>query len=180
MERLERVARKVVATMDTAPSVYVGTYAKYNNGDLTGEWVDLTQFSSKEEFLRYCHELHNDESDPEFMFQDYEGFPEEYYSESSIDERIWDYIEKCKEYDQGVVDAILENGDSLDDVDDAIVYPDCVDMTDVAIEMVKQMGGLETLGQETLQNYFDWQSFGRDLGYEGTFIPYDGGYIEIR
>ena len=28
-----------------SPKVYVGTYAKYNNGDLSGEWVELDNFS---------------------------------------------------------------------------------------------------------------------------------------
>lgn len=28
------------------PSVYVGTYRKYNNGSLFGEWVDLDKFKN--------------------------------------------------------------------------------------------------------------------------------------
>ena len=30
--------------------VYVGTYAKYNNGSLSGAWLDLSDYSDKEEF----------------------------------------------------------------------------------------------------------------------------------
>jgi antirestriction protein len=80
-KELIKLAKELVAdySEDDTPKVYVGTYAKYNNGDLTGEWVDLTNFSNKEDFLEYCAELHSDESDPEFMFQDYENFPREYY-----------------------------------------------------------------------------------------------------
>ena len=48
--------------------IYVGTYKKYNNGSLAGAWLDLSDYSDKEEFLNACHELHNNESDPEFMF----------------------------------------------------------------------------------------------------------------
>ena len=179
MDRIERIAKELTAGMTTNPSVYVGTYAKYNNGDLTGEWVDLTRFANKEEFLRYCHELHNDESDPEFMFQDYEGFPEKYYSESSIDEKVWDYIKKCDEYDQSLVDAVIDNGYDLDKVDDAIIYPNCLDMTDVAREYIDEIGGPEALGKDTYERYFDYDAFGRDMSFDGDFFSYDGGYVEI-
>ncbi|WHT75169.1 antirestriction protein ArdA [Myroides odoratimimus] len=50
--------------------VYVGTYAKYNNGSIKGDWIELNNFSSIEEFYEFCSELHSDETDPEFMFQD--------------------------------------------------------------------------------------------------------------
>ena len=46
--------------------VYVGTYAKYNNGNLYGKWIDLTDYSDSEEFYQACKELHADEADPEF------------------------------------------------------------------------------------------------------------------
>lgn len=32
--------------------------------------IDLTEYSSKEEFYEACKELHSDEEDAEFMFQD--------------------------------------------------------------------------------------------------------------
>ena len=60
---------------EVTPKVYVSTYAKYNDGSLGGEWVDLTDFDTYEDFVDYCSELHKDENDPEFMVQDYEGYP---------------------------------------------------------------------------------------------------------
>ena len=56
--------------------VYVGTYHKYNEGNLSGKWVDLSDFSTYDDFLRYCREIHKDEKDPELMIQDCEGFPD--------------------------------------------------------------------------------------------------------
>ena len=56
--------------------VYVGTYAKYNNGSLFGAWLDLSDYSDKEEFYEACRELHKDEEDAEYMFQDWENVPE--------------------------------------------------------------------------------------------------------
>ena len=56
-------------------SVYVGKYGKYNDGSIFGEWLNLSDYADKEEFYTACMELHNDEADPEFMFQDYENIP---------------------------------------------------------------------------------------------------------
>lgn len=56
--------------------VYVGTYAKHNNGSLSGQWADLTQFANYSEFVKHCRTIHKDESDPELMIQDYEEFPD--------------------------------------------------------------------------------------------------------
>lgn len=56
--------------------VYVGTYAKYNNGSIAGKWIDLSQFNSYDEFVAECRRVHNDEHDPELMIQDYEDFPD--------------------------------------------------------------------------------------------------------
>ena len=41
--------------------IYVGTRAKYNNGQLDGKWINLSDFSSLEDFIDECAEIHNDE-----------------------------------------------------------------------------------------------------------------------
>ena len=38
--------------------VYVGTYNKYNSGSLFGKWLDLSDYSDKDEFMEACRELH--------------------------------------------------------------------------------------------------------------------------
>ena len=76
--------------------VYVGTYAKYNNGSIKGDWIELNNFSSIEEFYEFCSELHSDETNPEFMFQDWENIPSELISESGISENIFSIIENGK------------------------------------------------------------------------------------
>jgi len=77
--------------------VYVGTYYKYNNGSLFGKWLDLSDYSDKEEFLQDCAELHEDEQDPELMFQDYEGIPDGLISESWISEIVFELIHKANQ-----------------------------------------------------------------------------------
>lgn len=52
--------------------IYVGTYKKYNDGSLFGKWLKLADYSSIAELYEAMRELHKDEHDPEFMFQDYE------------------------------------------------------------------------------------------------------------
>ena len=103
-----------------APRIYVGTYAKYNDGSIDGEWVDLTDFDSYDEFVEHCRELHKDEKDPEFMIQDSEGFPSRWYHESGLpSEEEFDKIIAFSELDdseKNAYDAYLE----LDFSDDSI------------------------------------------------------------
>ena len=80
--------------------VYVGTYARYNNGSLFGKWLDLSDYSDKDEFLEACRKLHKDEQDPEYMFQDYENIPEalisEYQGEYKDEEDYaYEIVEQC-------------------------------------------------------------------------------------
>ena len=73
--------------------IYCGTYAKYNAGSLKGAWLDLADYADRDELLAACAELHKDESDPEFMFQDLEGFPSCWYSESSAPAaELWEWL----------------------------------------------------------------------------------------
>ena len=106
--------------------VYVGTYNKYNSGSLFGKWLDLSDYSDKDEFLEACRELHEDEQDPEFMFQDYENIPEALISESWLSEKFFelrDAIEKLSETEQEAIFVWCDhhNSDiSEEDADDLI------------------------------------------------------------
>lgn len=55
------------SSCDGEPSVYVGTYGKYNDGSLCGLWIDLSSFDDYDEFINFCYAIHSDESDPELM-----------------------------------------------------------------------------------------------------------------
>lgn len=84
------------------PRLFVGTYAKYNNGSNEGEWLDLDDYNDSEEFLDACAKLHDDESEPEFMFQDYENIPESLYHESMGEkylDAIYEWIEAQQKID---------------------------------------------------------------------------------
>lgn len=161
-DKTVRIARKIIAgASDDSPKVYVGTYAKYNNGSIDGEWVDLTKFSDYDEFIEYCNDLHSDESDPELMFQDYEGFPSKYYHESSLEPELWDYMNVVKDYNKDMVDAVLDEGYELSDLEDAYNYTDCYSMSDVVSECVGDMG-FEAFTREIWEQAFDYEGYGRD------------------
>ena len=98
--------------------LYVGTYKKYNEGSLFGMWVDLEQFADAEDFFEVCDMLHEDEQFPEFMFQDFQGFPKEFYHESmSVDDvqKILDYLQLSDD-EKEMLDAYCEcfGGDATD------------------------------------------------------------------
>lgn len=99
--------------------VYVGTYRKYNEGSIEGKWLDLSDYIDKEDFDEACTELHKNEEDPEFMFQDWESIPEGLISESWISETVFELIHKANEITD--FDAFLSfldfTGYSLEDED---------------------------------------------------------------
>ena len=80
-------------------ALYCGTYAKYNDGSIAGEWLKFSDYSDAAEFMEACAELHEDEADPEFMFQDCEYLPDFLYGESLSEsdvENIYEYLEVCE------------------------------------------------------------------------------------
>lgn len=77
-------------------AVYVGTYGKYNDGSIEGKWLCLSDYSDKADFYKACHELHRDESDPEFMFQDWEYIPDKMIGECFISGYWWDIYHACE------------------------------------------------------------------------------------
>lgn len=153
--------------------IYVGTYAKYNNGSIFGEWLSAEDYSDKEEFIEACKELHKDEFDPEFMFQDYEGFPSVFYGESDIDSRLWDYL-GLDEFDREIATAwlsenILCSREDLQSIVDSFTgrYES---WEAYAEEMADSLGDVP----EHLRGYIDYEKMGRDM------MICSSGYVEFE
>lgn len=104
----------------TTARIYVGTYAKYNAGSIAGQWLDLSDYADKDAFLAACAELHKDESDPEFMFQDMEGIPNGLASESSVEAELWDWLD-LDESDKSILSMYREyyNEGTIEEARDA-------------------------------------------------------------
>lgn len=149
-----------------SPALYCGTYGKYNSGNLSGMWVDVSTFDDYEDFVNFCYAIHADEDDPELMFQDYENMPGSLYHESMGEKgfnKIAEYCELCDDYSVSAVDDFLE-WDSTDDLDrmhDA--YVGVYDSKeDFAREIVSDCYDLDNMMGD-LACYFDYEKFARDL-----------------
>ena len=161
--------------------IYVGTYAKYNNGSIFGEWLTLSDYSDLSEFYDACRELHKDEEDPEFMFQDYET-PDIFknaISESGINQDIFKLAESLEGKDIDMISAYVSlMGEKL--------TPELIEQaeerfhgqfdsyTDLAEDYAEQTGMLSKV-PESIQRYFDFEAFGRDLAYD--FMEENGYYF---
>jgi antirestriction protein len=144
--------------------LYCSTYAKYASGNLFGAWLDLEDYSDYDDFMEACAELHEDEDDPEFMFQDHEGFPKWLYSESSLDPAVYEFVE-LSEDDQKIVDAYVENVGYNHDLIYLIeqaqeAYRGEFDSDeDFAEDLITECDQIP----DHLSGYIDWTKYARDL-----------------
>lgn len=149
-----------------SPALYCGTYGKYNSGNLSGIWVDISTFDDYEDFVNFCLAIHADEEDPELMYQDFENMPDSLYHESMGEEgfnKIAEYCELCDEYSVEAVDDFLEwdSTEDLDNMHDA--YVGVYDSReDFAREIVNGCYDLEKM-MGNLADYFDYEALARDL-----------------
>ncbi len=144
--------------------IYVGTYAKYNSGSIAGEWLDIADYSDKEEFLAACAELHMGETDPEFMFQDMEDIPAGMANESWVSEDLFEYA-AMDEHDQKLLRVYRDNVNDSGDLTEAQDHFHGV--YESAAEYVQETTECHGDIPEHLQNYIDWESMARDWGFDG-------------
>lgn len=166
--------------------VYVGTYKKYNEGSLFGMWIDLEQFTDAEDFFDVCRQLHDDEDDPEFMFQDFQFFPREMYHESMSDDGIQlilDYL-ALDEDEREMLDAYCECfGADISDFDEFRELAKERNMgqwesfRDFADHIADEEIACLSCGKETefFERYFDYESYARDLKMD--YYTSDNGYV---
>jgi antirestriction protein len=169
------------------PALYCGTYAKYNNGSIAGKWLRLRKYKTAEEFLQACKELHKDEDDPEFMFQDYEHMPRQFYGESlsSRDlEKLYEWV-NLDEDDRALVQEYAEAcGYSLEDID----IEQARDSYFTTLQARSDDGQAREVGQyaldngllgatvpDALENYIDTEAIGRDWLFDLTVSS--NGYV---
>jgi len=145
---------------------YVGTYAKYNEGSIAGAWIDLEGFTDAEQFQAVCAELHKDEEDPEIMIQDFEGFPKRYYSESGLDDALFEYL-ALDQSDRELLEAFLDAGFDGD-------------LSDAQDRYAGRFAQDEEFAQELLEDsedylrdiphyiIIDWEATARNIMYDYT------------
>lgn len=87
---------------------YVGTYGKYNEGSLYGKWMNLADYPTYSDFVAACKELHKNESDPEFMIQDWECRPDGFPGVEWIDEQDFNDLKEAMKDDDKSTTTIVD------------------------------------------------------------------------
>ena len=172
-----------IANLLDEVKVYVGTYKKHNEGSIFSEWLTLGDYSDMQEFWEACKELHNDEEDPEFMFQDYEtpDILKGFISECGISDDIFYIAEKIEGcgIDFEVLGA-CENIYSFNDIEKCIDYAkenyqgEYKDDEDFAWEKANELGELDK-NTSWPHNCIDWEIATRELMYD--YSEYNGHYF---
>lgn len=162
--------------------VCIQNLGKYNEGELVYEWVDLP--ISEEELAEVYKRIgiNFDEPDEngnwyeETMIADYENdFGYKVGEWDSIEElnEIAERLDNLDENELEVLEAAVEHGfinDNEDlvnfDPDDYVLYDVYTD-EDLGYYIVDEWyGDISELSKETLENYFDYDSYGRDVRLE--------------
>lgn len=164
----------------TTARIYVGTYGKYNSGSLRGAWVELSDFLNKDDFYQHIKELHSDEEDPEFMFQDFEGFPRRLYNEAGGIEDIYEYLDMISELSDDELEAFevyieLGNDADIDEFRESFMgYWDSERA--FAENLADELGYYDAMKNAGISSYyFDEDAFSRDLFMSD--YTYSNGFV---
>lgn len=167
--------------------IYLTNLGKYNEGELVGEWVELPCTDAELEAVKERIGI-SDEPDEngnfyeEYFITDYEtdisGLEVGEYDNLDELNELAETLDNLDEYDLEIVNAMISEGYTLEDAmgrkDDCMIYWNCHDMEDVAMEYAEETGLLSSI-PENLRSYFDFEAFGRDMSYEGQFVFTDQG-----
>lgn len=155
------------------PKIFVGTYGKYNRGDISGKWFKLIDYADKSEFLRAAEKFHDDDPDPELMFLDWRDVPSWAIEESYISDEFWTFMENIDDddiepfnvYANSVIgDSSFEDVEQLiEDFKDAY-QGEYKNMAEFAEDYVDDVGF-----PDDVSGFFDQQKFIRDIKAEGYF-----------
>ena len=159
--------------------VYVSTNAKYAAGSLKGKWLDLKDYVDRDGFIEACLELHNDESNPELMFQDKEGIPDCLCSESRIEEEVWEILELDRDMQEAaIVFCDWQGGwdkyDFKDSYDGQYSSPE-----QWAREFLDDVGLFHKV-DDRLEFYFDFKRFARDEMVNRMYYDEETGHMFRR
>ena len=151
------------------PAVFVCSYHKYNEGrPLAGMWLDLTSFSTYVDFVAACRWLHRDEADPEYMYLDYENYPDCWYHEGSLDEDTFERIQEYAELDddereayEAFLDITCESAPSMDDFRER--YCGEWDSEEAFAEHLADELCMFDNVPENITRFFDFKAFAHEL-----------------
>ena len=176
-------------------AAFITNLGKYNEGELVGEWVKFptTAEELKEVFKRIEIGQKDDFGQPyeEWFITDYDCYVDGLYSKlgeyENLDELNYlaSKLDEMSESEYAQFQAGMEMGDHCGSLQEIInltenldcyeVYPDIHDYDDLGRYYIEELDVMQV--PEHLQNYIDYEAYGRDVALEenGTFT--DQGYV---
>ncbi|MEQ3216195.1 antirestriction protein ArdA [Hominifimenecus microfluidus] len=176
-------------------AAFITNLGKYNEGELVGEWVKFptTAEELKEVFKRIGIGQKDDFGQPyeEWFITDYDCYVDGLYSKlgeyENLDELNYlaSKLDEMSESEYAQFQAGMEMGDHCGSLQEIInltenldcyeVYPDIHDYDDLGRYYIEELDVMQV--PEHLQNYIDYEAYGRDVVIDenGTFT--DQGYV---
>ena len=176
-------------------AAFITNLGKYNEGELVGEWVKFptTAEELKEVFKRIGIGQKDDFGQPyeEWFITDYDCYVDGLYSKlgeyENLDELNYlaSKLDEMSESEYAQFQAGMEMGDHCGSLQEIInltenldcyeVYPDIHDYDDLGRYYIDELEVMQV--PEHLQNYIDYEAYGRDVAIDenGTFT--DQGYV---
>lgn len=169
----------------TILSIFLTNLGRYNEGTLVGEWVNLPVDSDDLEAVYERIGIDGVHYEEVFI-SDYESDiglkVGEYENIDDLNDLV-ERLEALDSYEFDLVGALIGSGvytaeEALEIVEngDYSYYPGCNNMADVAEQYIEETGMLDGI-PDSIARYFDFEAFGRDMKYDGTWIEADDGYI---
>ena len=176
-------------------AAFITNLGKYNEGELVGEWVKFptTAEELKEVFKRIGIGQRDDFGQPyeEWFITDYDCYVDGLYDKlgeyENLDELNYlaSKLDEMSESEYAQFQAGMEMGDHCGSLQEIInltenldcyeVYPDIHDYDDLGRYYIDELEVMQV--PEHLQNYIDYEAYGRDVAMDenGTFT--DQGYV---
>lgn len=160
--------------------VYIANLGKYNEGELVGAW-----FTPPVDFDEVKERIGLNDEYEEYAIHDYE-LPFEIDEYTPIEEinRLCGLAEELEGTPVGEVASEIQHAffnsfeEMVEHLDNIVYYPDCNDMSDLAYYLIEETGALGEVPTH-LQNYIDYEAYGRDLEIEGNYLVTSRGVFEL-
>ena len=176
-------------------AAFITNLGKYNEGELVGEWVKFptTAEEMKEVFKRIGIGQRDDFGQPyeEWFITDYDCYVDGLYDKlgeyENLDELNYlaSKLDEMSDSEYAQFQAGMEMGDHCGSLQEIInltenldcyeIYPNIHDYDDLGRYYIEELDVMQV--PEHLQNYIDYEAYGRDVALEenGTFT--DQGYV---
>ena len=176
-------------------AAFITNLGKYNEGELVGEWVKFptTAEEMKEVFKRIGIGQKDDFGNPyeEWFITDYDCYVDGLYDKlgeyESLDELNYlaSKLDEMSDSEYAQFQAGMEMGDHCGSLQEIInltenldcyeIYPNIEDYDDLGRYYIEELDAMQV--PEHLQNYIDYEAYGRDVAMDENGSFTDQGYV---